>query len=74
MNVYQVVAALCMLTGMAGAFNFSSPENAFISIEHSVMLLLVGALFYAISDMLACLRQIVAALSYVIDEEYRYRF
>ena len=73
MNVYQVVAALCTFTGMAGAFNFSSPENAFISIEHSVMLWLVGALFYAISDMLACLRQIGAALSYMVDKEYRDR-
>ena len=73
MNVYQVIAALCMLTGMTGAFSFSSPEYAFVSMEHSVMLLLVGALFYAISDMLACLRQIGAALSYMVDKEYRDR-
>ena len=64
MNFYQIIAALCILTGMTGAISFSKPESAFVSVEHSVMLLLVGILFYAISEMLACLRQIGAALSY----------
>ena len=73
MNVCQVIAALCMLTGMTGAFSFSTSEYAFVSMEHSVMLLLVGVLFYAISDMLACLRQIGAALSYMIDNNHRDR-
>ena len=69
LNIYQITGGVCMFAGMMGAVFFLLPEPDLMSIEHSVMLFLVGIFFYAMSEILGCLRQIGAALSYMIDHK-----